>query len=600
MLMETGLFEEVDPYYVFEAQYLPNDPHAADTLGAINTPPYVLMGHDFFSAWDIQQGDTSVVIGVVDTGFLPNHQDLTNQYKLNWHDPIDGLNNDGDVYYDLASGSTIDLIDNFVGYDLGGATFSPFDWDNSPWHAFTGGGSGHGTTVAGVCCAQMDNNVGIAGTCPGCLLMPIKASPDGISGIVHGYDGLIYGAEHGCSVINLSWGSPNSYSAVFQDVVNYVVEYWDVAVVAAAGNKISGDPPGVPAHKDFYPASYENVLSVAGADESGSAIYVAFIVSYFADLMTVGAQVFTTGSNNNSDYYRVWGSSASSPATAGALGLLRSERPDLTAIQAMEQLRITGDRVDTLSSIPFNTPHIEKMGRKLNPTRALTDFTLPSVRITDYSFDLLGDDSISFTAGDTIGLIVQFTNYLAPVSGLEVELDSADMSYFGPGISNGLWALDSTSTIGSIGTLMSADNGTQMFRIGLSPGTVPGEAFIIRIGLSGNGGLYDDYQYYFIEMDATNLRTTLVTGVEPQAPLVERVYPNPFQDRVTIELENASEAPVEVILTNLSGIRLYDQTYPTGTDRIDLDPSGLYLTSGLYILEVRSGGQAITRKLLKY
>ena len=59
------------------------------------------------AGWDIQQGDTNVVIGIVDSGTDWDHPDLAANIKINYADPINGTDDDGDGY-----------IDNYRGWDL--------------------------------------------------------------------------------------------------------------------------------------------------------------------------------------------------------------------------------------------------------------------------------------------------------------------------------------------------------------------------------------------------------------------------------------------------------------------------------------------------
>ena len=65
----------------------------------------------------------------------------------------------------------------------------------------------------------------------------------------------MYAADNGYDIVNLSWGSTGSFSQFNQDIINFAVLENDVIVIAAAGN--------TPEDLAFYPASYDNVLSVA-------------------------------------------------------------------------------------------------------------------------------------------------------------------------------------------------------------------------------------------------------------------------------------------------------------------------------------------------
>ncbi|HEX5002024.1 MAG TPA: hypothetical protein VFW78_05980, partial [Bacteroidia bacterium] len=99
-LLRTGMLLYAEPKYLPHLHYTPNDPN----LGL----QYFLGKIQAYSAWDISTGDTSVVIGITDTGSDLNHPDLVANIKHNYADPINGTDDDGDGY-----------IDNFTGWDLG-------------------------------------------------------------------------------------------------------------------------------------------------------------------------------------------------------------------------------------------------------------------------------------------------------------------------------------------------------------------------------------------------------------------------------------------------------------------------------------------------
>ena len=96
----TGMFEYVEAQIVPELMYVPNDPKVSIQ--------YHLDLIDVFEAWDIQKGDTNIVIGITDTGIDSDHPEVDGRIKHNYADPIDGIDNDNDGY-----------IDNFSGWDTG-------------------------------------------------------------------------------------------------------------------------------------------------------------------------------------------------------------------------------------------------------------------------------------------------------------------------------------------------------------------------------------------------------------------------------------------------------------------------------------------------
>ena len=98
-LYNSGVIAYAEPYYIPKLLYTPSDPD--------NALQYSLSIMKVFDAWNISQGDTNVVIGIVDTGTDFDHPDLKKSIKYNYNDLINGIDDDGDGY-----------IDNFNGWDL--------------------------------------------------------------------------------------------------------------------------------------------------------------------------------------------------------------------------------------------------------------------------------------------------------------------------------------------------------------------------------------------------------------------------------------------------------------------------------------------------
>ena len=113
--------------------------------------------------------------------------------------------------------------------------------------------SGHGTHVAGIIGAAVDNDVGIAGIAWNCKLMPIRGA--GVAGIRdnRSASAIVYAVDNGARVINMSWGG-RERSFVLRDVVDYAYAR-GVLMVAASGNESKGD--------SIFPAGYRKVISVA-------------------------------------------------------------------------------------------------------------------------------------------------------------------------------------------------------------------------------------------------------------------------------------------------------------------------------------------------
>ncbi|MFN7015398.1 MAG: S8 family serine peptidase, partial [Bacteroidia bacterium] len=228
-LLQSEMFEYVEPFYLPELCFQPND--------QMLQLQYALPLIKAFDAWNIHQGDTNVVIGITDTGIDLNHPDLLPNIKINYADPINGIDDDGDGY-----------TDNYYGWNTG---------DNNHIVSST---SHHGVHVAGISSAVVNNGIGIAGSGFKCKFLPVKIADS--NGMLTGaYDGIVYAADKGCTVINCSWGSPE-FSRFAQDIINYATLNKNSLVIAAAGNNNNDIK--------FYPAAYDYVLSVAATSYDDS------------------------------------------------------------------------------------------------------------------------------------------------------------------------------------------------------------------------------------------------------------------------------------------------------------------------------------------
>ncbi len=141
--------------------------------------------------------------------------------------------------------------------DLKGTCFvSGYDFINNDSHPNDDSSPGHGTHVAGTLAQTTNNNLGLAGISFNSCLMPVKVlDQNGSGSYADVADGIIWAADHGADVINLSLGGAAS-SQTLRDAVAYAYNH-GVTIVAAAGNDNSGTVS--------YPAAYDDYVIAVGA-----------------------------------------------------------------------------------------------------------------------------------------------------------------------------------------------------------------------------------------------------------------------------------------------------------------------------------------------
>jgi Subtilase family len=118
---------------------------------------------------------------------------------------------------------------------------------------------GHGTAVAGIISAGLNNGIGIAGLSTAMLLDGKVLDDSGVGTQSALLDGIVWATDHGARVINLSVGSRGACTSAIQAAVDYAWNHGTV-LVGAAGND--------GARSVDAPASCTHVLAVGATDRS--------------------------------------------------------------------------------------------------------------------------------------------------------------------------------------------------------------------------------------------------------------------------------------------------------------------------------------------
>lgn len=244
------------------------------------------------SAWDFTTGSSNVVVAVLDTGINLTHPEFAGRVV--------------------------------AGYDMVNKDDDPSD------------DHGHGTHTAGIIAADIDNELGIAGVCPHCSLMPIKVLNQNNSGTWSGVaQGILYAADHGARIISMSLGAAVS-SRTLEEAVQYA-QAKGVLLIAASGNM------GV--ERNFYPAALDGVIAVSATDETD----VRWVYSNwgaFVDVAAPGSAIYSTFNNLTNaygGYTYMSGTSMATPHVAGLAGLLLSQNPARSAADLTRLITTTAD-----------------------------------------------------------------------------------------------------------------------------------------------------------------------------------------------------------------------------------------------------------------
>ncbi|HTX19161.1 MAG TPA: S8 family serine peptidase [Bacteroidota bacterium] len=426
--------EYAEPDYIRHVtDFTPNDPQYSNQ-GYLSTIQAQ-------KAWDISKGDTTVVIGIVDTGTDYNHEDLAANI---WTNPGEtGLDAQGhDKRFNGIDDDGNGFVDDWHGWDfVGASTTGTPDNDPAPKD-----GNPHGTHTAGIASAATNNGKGIASIGFKTKIMITKHGVDtpGDDNVYSASLGILYCVNNGANIVSCSFGG-SGWSNFDQDVIKYALEK-NVLVIAAAGN---GDSNELGLNNDVvanFPSNYPGVLAVgATTNQDKITTYSNYAAPPTVGVFAPGNDILSTLPNSTYGYFS--GTSMSTPMVAGLAALVKAKNPASTPWQIITQLCGTADPIDAL-----NPSLSGKLGYgRINAYRALTEtpgalsprLTLASVAVDDASG---GNGNKKLDPGETVKIVVGIANTWGDAANVSATLSTSH------------WTTSVTQSSASFGTIPGLSN----------------------------------------------------------------------------------------------------------------------------------------------
>lgn len=455
VLSKNPVIELAEPRYIRRTQFVPND-------SLLPQQEAILTAMNLFNAWDHMRCDSNMIVANVDVGVDWTHPDLNPAVKTNWGEM--GLDDEGNEKWSNAIDDDGNgMIDDWHGWDFAGPFGESSDND-------TRTDDTHGTHTTGITAAVTNNRIGVAGIAFGASILPIKAADNFGTFISFGYEGIVYAANMGVRIVNCSWGG-RQRSQAEDDVIQYAYSK-NTIIIAASGNN------GF--YQDFYPASYDHVLSVGSINEAGNRDYFTNYGVRF-DVGAPGNAILSTVPGGGYSFQT--GTSMSTPQVSGAMALVLAQNPQLSAGQAMEVIRASarGNKDSTVKDL---------LGRGLiDVGRAVTDTNLFSARIENVKiFD--GNNDGILAAGETGAVELTVLNYLRPLKALKAKIEFVD---------NGEYILTNTKELnfGETNTLSVVKNLQADFRFFVQDTTPENTTVLVKVILSDEQTGYGPDVDYF-------------------------------------------------------------------------------------------------------
>ena len=455
--------EYAEPVYINKITAEPNDPLYSSQyhLPQVHAP----------DAWDIDFGDSTVIIGIIDSGVDWDHEDLVDVIWTNEDEVLDGTDTDGNGYIDDIRG-----WDFVTGVSGDGDTEAHPDEDGEDPDNDPMDFDGHGTHVSGLAAAHTNNNIGVASVSSGARIMPLRIgflANDGRGYVYNSFaaDAYIYAADNGAHITNQSSGNSGQLiiDAAYYAFLNGVL------IIESAGN---GD--------DITPTALGSqpwVISVAAVNEndikSSYSSYGPYVkVSAPGDAI-LSSVVFPSSFYDGNKYALLSGTSFSSPLVASVAGLVKSHEPSLSSFDLFTRLVGTADNIDAL-----NPQYIGSLGSgRVNAYRALTEVVNSEpefIVIGSQIAEVSGNDDGFLDPGEQVTLTLTLRNIWQNATNVMVDISA-----------EGDWPITVESgsvSLGNVGGILDTENweAQASFDISCAADALP-LSQTITVNISGDG-----------------------------------------------------------------------------------------------------------------